>query len=114
MATTISFSKKEYKTQYLCTGSKRHWSDTIVKQALTSISNGDTEVTIEQWPSRLGKQTWREIVGDNVGMQSLGKNQILTLVILHEFMHSARITGRIGIHPLLIYYALSPNTNDNI
>jgi len=89
---------------------------TLLK-VLDSTDNGNI-VTFEQWPSFLGKSNWKEIVGfesyPRPTEKSLNVQYIMSVVILHELMHSVGIPSPIGIIPLFISYVFSLDAKNGI
>ena len=98
------YSGLNQEEQVACTGSDVYWNDVMFLTALDEViaKNGLT-VTFEQWPSFNGKNDWSGLIGSS-GFQSLITSDILTLITLHEIMHTYVILPtEIGIPPLLYY-----------
>ena len=89
-----------YEIQLACTGSTEIWSDMTILSATDRSADG-IPVTFEQWPSFLGKQNWKDIIGFEEEIrpttQSLNVQYPMTINILHELMHSAAAPTPIGI-----------------
>ena len=94
--------------QYRCTWSNEYWSDIVMQSILTLTENGNM-ATFWQRPSFLGKQNWNELVNFNPepGQNLEQLDNTMTVVILHEFMHTILIPKPIGIPSLLIYCVFS-------
>jgi len=107
-----------YDNQVHCTDSEHKWSDIVFTNSLLQTDAADL-VTFRQWPTFMGKQTWRELLGlglfpdQSQPFRSINSNCTLAGVVLHELMHSIGIANPTGTSPL-IFCSIGFDANSRI